>query len=561
MPRLSSQAADPQGRFTLTMRALLGHEAPSELVDIAAVACGSLQEDVSTDMAFLAVFNPAERPASVYGAQGEIAVGVDVVASLRHAGLGIAVIESGRTIAAENYLEDRSFRHDDRLDASIRRCEITSLAATPVFVRGEPSGALYLASFGRRVFTRRETRILEEYAELVGPALTVESTHRTLRTSQAILSEAVQHLRSEARESQAVITGMAEALALMASGARPAELLAHLGAALTADAEVLRHSATIPAANSVYFPIGATCGPPAVLVVTRERPLTEQEHTLCRSVAHALEALRHAQQGVTACSSARVLMDDVIHNRDLSGFVARAHQVGAHALADGGLAVAMQSAGEQKITHAYRNVISGVRRAWGIARVKGSEIVALVPADPDSTAARKFLDDVTSEVGPVYAGMSDATDSVVAFPLAVQRARRLSAAARALELGTGRLIQADSLGLLGMHIGGADVDPRTLIDHELGELVRYDDERGSQLLKTIEAYFQSNFHVGRTARALTLHPKTVSQRLQRITSVLGPGWGEMPRALNVGTAIRLHLVYRAEGASEIEQRESLTRTR
>jgi DNA-binding PucR family transcriptional regulator len=70
-------------------------------------------------------------------------------------------------------------------------------------------------------------------------------------------------------------------------------------------------------------------------------------------------------------------------------------------------------------------------------------------------------------------------------------------------------------------------------------LVAYDGRRGSELVKTLRAYFDSGSSPRHTASALQVLVNTVSQRLERISSLLGSGWQQPAAALELQLALRL----------------------
>ena len=76
----------------------------------------------------------------------------------------------------------------------------------------------------------------------------------------------------------------------------------------------------------------------------------------------------------------------------------------------------------------------------------------------------------------------------------------------------------------------------------LGPVIRYDDERSSALLETLETYFATGQSLATSARQLHVHPNTVTQRLDRVKRLLGASWNSPEQALEVQLALRLHRV-------------------
>ena len=77
------------------------------------------------------------------------------------------------------------------------------------------------------------------------------------------------------------------------------------------------------------------------------------------------------------------------------------------------------------------------------------------------------------------------------------------------------------------------------IDGHLGPIREVDSVRGTALLDTLQAWFATEGSPSATAERLFVHVNTVYQRLERLDSVLGPGWRRGDRALELRLALRL----------------------
>ncbi|MFI8764093.1 PucR family transcriptional regulator [Streptomyces sp. R-07] len=74
----------------------------------------------------------------------------------------------------------------------------------------------------------------------------------------------------------------------------------------------------------------------------------------------------------------------------------------------------------------------------------------------------------------------------------------------------------------------------------MGQVVAYDRSRGTDLVRTLDAYFASGMSPARTKDELHVHVNTVAQRLERVGRLLGPDWQSPARALEIQLALRLH---------------------
>ncbi|MEU3684175.1 GAF domain-containing protein [Streptomyces sp. NPDC030592] len=100
---------------------------------------------------------------------------------------------------------------------------------------------------------------------------------------------------------------------------------------------------------------------------------------------------------------------------------------------------------------------------------------------------------------------------------------------------------AGELGFLGVLLG-EDHDVEGFVTATLGPLLEYDDRRGTQLVRTLAAYFGCGGSLTRAKEELHVHINTVVQRLDRIQAILGPDWNSPENALELQLALRLRLL-------------------
>jgi DNA-binding PucR family transcriptional regulator len=98
---------------------------------------------------------------------------------------------------------------------------------------------------------------------------------------------------------------------------------------------------------------------------------------------------------------------------------------------------------------------------------------------------------------------------------------------------------AGELGFIGLVLS-AEPDIGAFVDATVGEVLRYDEARGTDLLGTLESYFGAGGNLARASEALHVHVNTVTQRLQRIGYLLGDDWQRPTRMLELQLALRLH---------------------
>jgi sugar diacid utilization regulator len=140
------------------------------------------------------------------------------------------------------------------------------------------------------------------------------------------------------------------------------------------------------------------------------------------------------------------------------------------------------------------------------------------------------------------AGASGGQDGIV--PAYLQARRCLEAL---LTLGRcGESATLDDLGFAGLLLSDRR-DVPGFIRSVIGTLIDYDTRNGTELVRTVEAYFGTGCSLARTRHLLHVHVNTVTQRLDRVTRLLGEGWQLGDRALEICVAIRLYRLSPAMG--------------
>ncbi|WP_441245158.1 helix-turn-helix domain-containing protein [Kitasatospora sp. McL0602] len=181
---------------------------------------------------------------------------------------------------------------------------------------------------------------------------------------------------------------------------------------------------------------------------------------------------------------------------------------------------------------------SYAHRMAGLKYVDGDHIVLLLPGDDPASAARAVSRELSTVLGhPVTGGAAGPVTAPDAVPRIHQEARRCLNALTALG-GTGNTASLKELGFLGLLLSEKQ-DIGTFIGSAIGPVLAYDDQQSTELLRTLEEYFNFGSSPTRAAEALHVHPNTVSRRLERITELLGPDWQKPAQALEVQLALRL----------------------
>ncbi|MFB8169403.1 helix-turn-helix domain-containing protein [Kitasatospora purpeofusca] len=141
---------------------------------------------------------------------------------------------------------------------------------------------------------------------------------------------------------------------------------------------------------------------------------------------------------------------------------------------------------------------------------------------------------------PVTVGAGRPASGPVALATAYAEGLRCVRALRVLGRD-GEGASAGSLGFLGVLLGdGHDVSG--FVGATLGPLLDYDARRGTELVRTLRAYFDCGGSLTRAKDELHVHVNTVVQRLDRVEALLGQDWNGPERSLELQLALRLQLL-------------------
>ncbi|MFJ6072753.1 helix-turn-helix domain-containing protein [Streptomyces sp. NPDC093065] len=227
-------------------------------------------------------------------------------------------------------------------------------------------------------------------------------------------------------------------------------------------------------------------------------------------------------------------------DRDPAGLVARGRNLGVdlnrpHLV----LVASTDAAVRERLAGAAVQYLFGS----GAVSAEHADTVMLVPAGGTAPgeAARAAAEQLTHLVGaPVtVAGAGPAAGPRALADAHAEAARCLQALRVLGRRGAGA--SAGELGFLGVLLG-EDHDVEGFVTATLGPLLEYDDRRGTQLVRTLAAYFGCGGSLTRAKEELHVHINTVVQRLDRIQAILGPGWNSPENALELQLALRLRLL-------------------
>jgi sugar diacid utilization regulator len=180
------------------------------------------------------------------------------------------------------------------------------------------------------------------------------------------------------------------------------------------------------------------------------------------------------------------------------------------------------------------------RELGGLAGTHHGQMVLLLPGeDPEESvrvASRRLTASLEDEV---TAGAAGPTRSPGEVPNAYVDAARCVQVLHALGR-EGSSATSGDLGAYALLLAGLGAEAlEDFIGRTVGPLLAYDEERGTDLRRTLEAYFANSGNLARTSEALHIHVNTLYQRLDRVGQLLGVDWQHPERSLHTHLALRL----------------------
>ncbi|MFF7456224.1 helix-turn-helix domain-containing protein [Kitasatospora sp. NPDC008115] len=508
-------------------------------------------------------------------------------------GLGGLVAQTARPYATPDYRADERFHHTGTIDAGVLDEGLVAIIGVPLLLGGRVIGVLFAADRSPRAFSPDEVALLCTLAAHAAIAL---DTARSLADTRAALTElnsanalirahsaAVQRAeQGHDRLTDLVLRGaevpdVAAAVAALLGGgiavldaegeplagpaAAPGTGLAEAAAASRAEGRSVRHGeAWVCAVLAGQEQLGT--------LVLRGRPDLDDADRRLFERAGVVTALLLLLRRSVAETENRVrgeLLADLLTapDRDPAGLIARGRRLGVdlgrpHLVLVAEPGGARDTGARSRLAGAAGRYLFGSR---GISAEHGEAVVLLVPAgdggsgasgasggsggsgegDAAQRAAGQAAERLARLAGfPVTVGAGRPTAGPVALAAAYGEGLRCVRALRVLGR-SGEGASARALGFLGVLLGDGH-DVAGFVRAALGPLLEYDARRGTELVRTLRAYFDCGGSLTRAKDELHVHVNTVVQRLDRVEVLLGPDWNGPERSLELQLALRLQLL-------------------
>ncbi|MFI7444351.1 helix-turn-helix domain-containing protein [Nonomuraea indica] len=519
---------------------------------------------LATDTAYLTLHDPERGDTYMRVTDGSISAKFRALRLAMGAGLGGLVAQTAVPYATADYFADARFHHKEDIDEAVLEEGLVAILGVPLRLGQRVIGVLFAANRSARPFHQEEVSLLASLAAHAAVAIDnarllqetrnaleeLSSAHRTARAhAEAVERAALAHDRMT---SLVLRGGGIEDVAAVVTDVLGGSLvvLDDLGRPITGplDNGVGELDAGVFEAAQASRALGRTVrradlriasvdvgGEPLCTLVLRSDDADERILERAALVCALLLLFRRS----VAEAEGRVrgeLLDDLIARPGTPGLADRARRLGVD-LGAPHVVVVVRHDGQRERAAFWASSQAALRH--GLAAGRADEVVLLLPGEHAGELARRVAAELSASLGAAAtAGAAVACGRSPDVATAHREARRCAEALIALgRAGDGA--GAAELGFVGLLIG-EERDVPGFVHSALGPVIDYDARRGTALADTLAAYFGTGASPSRTAEALHIHVNTVTQRLDRVTRLLGDGWTEPERALEIQLALRLH---------------------
>ncbi|GAA1182355.1 GAF domain-containing protein [Kitasatospora gansuensis] len=529
---------------------------------------------LGTDTAYLTLPDQAAGDTYMRVTDGSVSVLFQTLRLSLGDGLGGLVAQTARPYATPDYRTDERFHHTGKIDAGVLDEGLVAIIGVPLLLGGQVIGVLFAADRSPRAFSPDEVALLCTLAAHAAIALDTAKALADTRAALAELNTANAVIQAHSAAVQRAERAHDRLTDLVLRGAEVPDVAAAVAALLggevgVRDAEGLALAGRTPGADGLSDAVAASraegravragdswvCAvlagqEPLGSIVLHDRPDLDDADRRLFERAGVVTALLLLLRRSVAETENRVrgeLLADLLSSpdRDPAGLTARGRRLGVDLGRPHLVLVAMVPAADlARLDGAASGYLFGSR---GISAEHAEAVVLLLPEDGGSTsgdAAELAADRLARLAGfPVTVGGGRVDAGPVALAAAYTEGLRCVRALGVLgREGDGA--SAADLGFLGVLLGDGH-DVAAFVGATLGPLLDYDTRRGTELVRTLRAYFDCGGSLTRAKDELHVHVNTVVQRLDRVEILLGHDWNHPERSLELQLALRLQLL--AEG--------------
>lgn len=513
------------------------------------VLCRDVRSALRCELTYIATSDDGEESITAITASGEPAVRFSSVRTGRSVGVAGLVVSTGRMFATSNYWGDNEFNHDPEIDAILKKEGLVAYAAAPLVADGKTIGALLAAERHEREFTQFDLELLSEIASVAGPAL------RRVQESEDT-EEELRSLRSSTRRAEAFRSSVFDPLGAVAAGTASSEvrelILDSISTSFGVHASIAKSDASAaPERGWRYAKEIPNAGRIArfLHVETPEKPTDGWLAAATESAALVLGVVGQMEESRAAADERTrgELLQDFLAGRSPRYLADSARKLGVEEVLEEAAALVIIPSKPNRRGLRSMEVMRLVKKFGGLVEDQGTRVIFLIPNRELGQRSKALTETFLGETGDGYAGLS-AVGTPARYPELIVEATSLAVASKNMG-AQGAVANAASFGFVGAALSSDDARADMIIRKEIEPVITYDKDRGTDLIATMHCYVRNNFNARLTADELVIHPKTVSQRLARISALLGPDWAQYPRSLNVASALEILRIRESLGGS------------
>lgn len=542
---------------------------------------------LGADLAWLSTLDADQGVFRSVVIEGSMAPGMSAMVVNRDRGVVSVVMSSRQPFTTPDYLHDKRFTHDNRLDGAFHDEGITALAGVPLIWADEVIGLLFVADRYPRVHTAQNLAILSTLATHGAVALKNARDFGRVNAALRQADDARAALERYAQDVQTAADAHGEMTTLLARGASLACLCQSVAQRLGGSLLVLDEAAQVLSrgcATGYAGTAAATYTPHGAYSAELTQAL-RQARQIGRSVA-AFEADGEHCRVMAVIGGDGVLgAVAFFHEGTLSELAIRTLERSSSVIGIVLLSQERREAAQSRDTAALLRALVSPRQdepgeladraeRFGLDLAQPLSLMLLELDAPSVAYAARRLRPLTAlerclvedidgmlvvlcgtpraeDMRQAVAGwarreaaaghrgvLSRPMSSPVALPGVYATLRRSLGVLSRLGVQN-QLVGQNELALYSTLF--ETQDPASLdqfLNATIGPLLAHDRRRQAELAETLLCYLDSNQNAKTTAQRLNIHTNTVRQRLATVEDLLGH-WGQAMRALEIHIALRL----------------------